>query len=448
LPTIFFLPPPPATPSRRLRPALIVATLACAAFACGVFALAAAGQSAENADDETPAKKAASAPSPENADGTFDGRIAAAWQALAKRDVAAAKTAIADATGQIANGDQRGEVAQMQILIVSVDQFWREVDAELKRLQPGDELDLNNTKAAVVEAKADSLTLHVDGKNQKYARAALPGRWALALAEHRFDNSAANKRLLGAFLAVDPQGDRRRARQLWEKVQKGEPAAGELLSLMTHTNIPAGPSGKDVIGGDAGRGKAGKGKSGRGEPGGNEPDMLPLPAGPAELPSKDKLTAAGKRLKETYAAELRGAKSPESKLELSQTLIGAAAETDDDAWRLALLRQGLELSAGAGDVEAIDELIATMKRQFKIDGWEVNAEAFTRAAAAAKSATINVVVRRALKLLDQWEDQDPTTKAAHAKVAKKLDQVTVAAAHKAHDPELIKAAVGREKRDN
>jgi len=296
-------------------------------------------------------------------------------------------------------------------------------------LQPGDELDVAGTKAAVVEAKGDSLTLHVEGKNQKKSRAALPGPWALALAEHRFDNSPANKRVLGAFLAVDPQGDRKRARKLWKEAERGEPATGELIALLNSANLPAQTGGNDK------------------EMSGDESDKpdAKVASEPVELPSKDKVTAAVKRLKETYGAELRGAKTPEKKLELSQTLIEAAAEGDDQAWRLALLRQALDLTAATGDASAIDEIVKTMQERFKIDEWEVNAEAFTRAAAAAKSDAIAEVVRRSLKLLTDWEEQEGKVKKGHAKAAQKLDQAALLAAQRLHDPELVGAVVDRKK---
>ena len=192
----------------------------------------------------------------------------------------------------------------MQLLTTCVDRFWQAVDAELKRLVPGDELDLAGTKVAVVESNPKSLTLHLVGKSEKHSRAALPGPWALAVAEHRFDNSSANKLFLGAFLAVDLQGDRQRARQIWQKAQPDEPTAGELLKLLANANIPAAPNPKELADGEPG------------EPAAVEASP---PAEPGEIPSKEKLIAAGQRLKQTYVAELRGAKSPESKLALAQT---------------------------------------------------------------------------------------------------------------------------------
>jgi hypothetical protein len=389
----------------------------------------AAQKAGDKPDDERPAA-ADSADGAGSADDSFDGLVTTAWQALAKRDVPAAKAAIADAVKKADDAGQKKEATQMVLLAASIEQFWRAVDAELKRLQPGDELDLNDVKAAVVEAKADSLTLHVEGKNQKKTRAALSGKWALAVAEHRLDNSPANKRILGAFWAVDPQGDRRQARKLWEAAQRGEPAVGELLALLDNSNIPAAADDNAMADDDAD--KAAPGEAGQGEP--------------VEVPSKGKLTAAGKHLKETYGADIRGAKTPEQKLELSQTLVAAAADGDDPALRLALLRQAADLAATAGDTAAMDKVVAKMQKRFKIDVWEVKAEALTRAAAGAKSASIADVVRRSLELLSEWDnEEDAKAKKGHAKAAQKLDQAALLAAQRAHDPDLVSTVVDRKK---
>ncbi|HEX4142374.1 MAG TPA: hypothetical protein VHY91_02395 [Pirellulales bacterium] len=399
-------------------------------FACFVALALAVGEQTRAAEDD-PAKAQPAA----GADQSFDGQIKTAWQALANRDVAAAKTAIADATKQAADTGQKKEVAQMQFLAGSVEQFWRDVDAELKKLQAGDELEIAGTKIAVVESKPDSLTLHIEGKTKKKSRAALPGRWAQAVAEHRLDlSSPANKRKLGAFLAVDPQGDRDEARQLWKAAQRGEPAAGELLSLLDNANIPAASKAKDIADDDSGHLQLG---------------TMPLSGEPVNLPSKDKVTAAVKRVKETYAAEIRGAKSPDRKLELSKTLVKeASADGDDEAWRLALLRQALDLAAVAGNIDAMEEVVDVMKQRFKIDVWEVKAEALTRGVAAAKAPAVGDLVRHAVVLLEEHEAQAGAAKKAHAKAAQKLDQAALAAAQKARDPELVSTLMDRKKQSS
>jgi hypothetical protein len=425
------------------------------ALAVAALGMVAAGvAAAERPDAKSPdADKADGEPAgsgpDKGADDSFDARVAAAWQALAQRDVERAKTAIATAAKQATAAEQKAEIGQLKLFALCIERFWQAVDAELKRLQPSDELDLGGTKVAVVETGPRGLTLHLGGKNQRYSRLAMPGPWALAVAEHRFDNSPPNKLLLGAFLAVDPQGDRSQARKIWEKAQRDEPTAGELLKLLASANIPAAASIP------ARRGKeAAEEQSDAAAP--DEKEMAkgkrkkaaaddPPPAEPAEAPSKEKLITASRKVKETYAAEIRAAKSSESKLELSETLFHAGAVNDDDSMRLALMRQALDLAAGAGSASAIDEIVDKTGRWFKIDAWEMSADAITRAAAGAKPESVGEIVRRAVVLLADWEGEEKAANKAHSKLAQKLEQAALSAAHRVRDPQLVDAVITRKK---
>jgi hypothetical protein len=414
----------------------IVLTMA----ALGMVAPGARG--AEAGGKEAADRAAERVPAENGADDSFDGHVAAAWQALAKRDVEQAKSEIANAAKGAKGADQKAELGQLKLLALCIERFWQAVDAELKRLVAGDELDLSGTRVSVVESSPKGLTLHVEGKNQKKSRDALPGRWALAVAEHRFDNSPANKLLLGAFLAVDPQGDRNRARQVWQKAQSKDPHAGELLTLLASANIPPAPAGSGQRGGEMPAEKPAKGTGGKVAGAADEPAP---PNEPAEIPNKEKLSIAARRLKEKYAAELRAAKTPESKLALSKTLLRKSMAGDDEVLRLSLMRQALDLAAAAGNTGAIDEIVETIGKWFKIDAWEVSAEAYTRAAVLAKPDLAGEIIRRAVALLAQWEAEDPAANKAHAKVASKLDQAALAAAHRVGDPDLIASVAERKK---
>jgi hypothetical protein len=370
----------------------------------------------------------AMAAAPAAADDSLASHMKAAWQALASRQVAEAKTEIAAAAKQAKEGDEKSEVARMQLLATCVERFWAAIDAELKRLVAGDELKVDGTMASVVQSDPKGITLHVEGKNQRQSREKLPAAWARAIAEHRFDDSAANKLLMGAFLSVEPEGDRRAARKLWETAQRREPAAGELLPLLSSAYIS-----NQVA-------KAGKGK----KQASSDDDSAP-PAAKVDVPDKDDLAAAAKRFKESYAADVKGAKTPEQKLELSRKLVEAADSADGEAWRWTLLHEGLLLAAATADPEEIEKVVKRLDERFKIDLWEINAEAFTKAAGSAKADAIAEVVRRSLQLLGDWEGQSSAVKRSHAKAAQKLDQAALAAARKAHDNDLVNSVIDRKK---
>jgi hypothetical protein len=395
--------------ARRSTQLTIGCLTACLAVACLPGALAAAD--AADVDD------------------SFGERMTAAWQELASRDVEQAKVEIEEGAKQAQTEAQQAEAGRMQLLALCIERFWREIDAELKRMIPGDELKIGDTMASVVQSDTKGITLHIEGKNQKHTRRDLPTSWAQALADHRFDSSAPNKLLMGAFLAVE-QGDRKKARQLWERAKRGEPSAGELLALLSSPHIPVGMT-----------------KDGKTVEDQNPPDAgdSETPVTKADVPSGQALAAAQKQFKETYAGELRTAKTPERKLELSETLVEAAGTADDEAFRWVLLSQALELTAATADLPAIEKMVGRLDKHFKIEQWEVEAGAITRASAAAKGEMIAPVVHRALELLGTWESQDAAAKKAHAKIAQKLDQATLAAAHRANDTELVGAVIDRKK---
>ena len=362
---------------------------------------------------------------------TYAGHMKAAWQALANRKLPEAKTEMDAAARQAKGTDEQKEAGRMKVLATCVERFWTAVDAELKRLAAGDELKLDGTIAAVVQSDAKGITLHVEGKNQKYSREKLPTAWAQAIAEHRFDDSPANKLFLGAFLAVEPAGDRQAARKLWESAERREPMAGEVLPLLASSYISQ----------QVAKGSKKKASS--------DAEASPA-AAKADVPGKDDLAAAAKRFKEQYAADVKGAKTPEQKLELSEKLVAAAETADGEAWRWTLLHEALLLSAATANPEAIEPVADAIEEHFKVDAWEINAEAFTRAAGAAKAEAIAKVVGHCVELLDDWEGQTAAAKRSHAKVAQKLDQAALAAARRARDSELVNSVIDRKKstRDN
>ena len=129
----------------------------------------------------------------------------------------------------------------------------------MAKLQPGDELDLNGTKVSVVQAAPASLTLHVTGKNETQTRAQLPASWALAIAQHHLDNSPPNQIVIAAFLAIDPEGDRARARKILAQQQQSDgdsaQSAGFLLSFLSNPYLQNMPTGKLVGGKSFAKGK-------------------------------------------------------------------------------------------------------------------------------------------------------------------------------------------------
>jgi hypothetical protein len=98
------------------------------------------------------------------------------------------------------------------------------------KLQAGDELELKDNVVAVVEASRDELTIHVYGRQQRYRVNALPIALINVLVDRSFSPTPGSKVIVGTFLAMDKEGDRGRARLLWEDAAKqGESLGHDLL---------------------------------------------------------------------------------------------------------------------------------------------------------------------------------------------------------------------------
>ena len=136
-----------------------------------------------------------------------------------------------------------------------------------------------------------------------------------------------------------------------------------------------------------------------------------------------------------FAVVVRGARSPEQKDYLVDTLLAAAAQADASADQYALLTEAVARAAVAGDaprsLAAVDELA----RWFKVDALAIKAETLSKAATAAAARdpdTARQVATAALALLDTAGDQ--------SELARSLAATAVGAARRVRDPELLKQA--------
>jgi hypothetical protein len=181
-----------------------------------------------------PNPTASQQPTPEQA-AVFDKTLRVAYDALAGRDVAAAKRALADAEPLAINEEQQSRLRGMQVVLQGVESFWKAAREGLKGLiGTNEDLELESgTRVGVVEAAPDFLILRIAGQNKRYEFADLPPGLALLLAKRWFDASApSTKVFLGAFQFVDPRGDEEDVRQLWETAGRAGVATDDLMSLL------------------------------------------------------------------------------------------------------------------------------------------------------------------------------------------------------------------------
>jgi hypothetical protein len=359
------------------------------------------------ADQAAPVEPAAPRPPAAEAgkNAAFRKTVATARRALADRDVAQAKKALATASGQAQSTEDHEELGRLNLLATYVDGFWNAVRESLNALQAADELKIGGAVAAVVDSDAEGLTVHIGGVNKEFKTRSMPASLAVTLAQRWFNQDAGNKLFLGAFLAVDPQGDKNEARQYWEQATAGGASAQDLMPLLS-----GGPAAGTATG-----------------------------ARKMSAPPNEKQQAAAlKHIKEVFQGEYKSAKTPDRKLELSQKLLNTATETDDTAERYALLREAVDLAASGGSPATIAQAVEELARWYKIDPLDVKADGLARAATAATNPlAAKDIARSALDLLDE------AIKQKRVKSAGKLSQAATSAARKSKDTELVKAATQR-----
>ena len=231
------------------------------------------------------------------------------------------------------SGEDDMEIARMESLATYVAGFWNGVRESMKGLQVTDELQFNGTVAAVVDSDANGITLHTPGKNHEFTIRNMPASLAMTLAQRWFDQSAANKLCLGAFQAVDPQGDKGEARRFWESATSGGAPADDLMPLLS----------------------------------GAAAEFAPPAGGNAALPSEKQLALAAKQVKLAFGADYKAAKTPDLKVELGKKLIEVAAETENPPDRYALLREALDLAAAGGSAMVISDAAEQIASAFNVD---------------------------------------------------------------------------------
>jgi hypothetical protein len=194
-----------------------------------------------NPDDPNPDKpnpdEPSAHPDPNKSEAVREA-LAAARKALVERDLDRAEEQLDLAI--VAGGRLPPELAvrieQEQALASAVRAFWEAVRQSMSQLEGTEELKIGNSVAIVVEVVGEVIIIREAGRNQRYSihrkpnTRELPARLAVALAERWLKgDDPTSKLIVGAFLAVDPQGDRNRAA---EYVQEAEQRGAESAALV------------------------------------------------------------------------------------------------------------------------------------------------------------------------------------------------------------------------
>ncbi len=309
------------------------------------------------------------------ADSSVDGQLAAARQAMSIRDLqtAAAYLGSAARTENMTPAEQ-ASVARTRKLFESLLTFWKAVDESAGTLHVGQELHVGQSVGTVVEVGGGQLTVHAAGRNYTYPLLGLPPALAIVLAEMKLrKGSPTANQCVGAFLAVDKRGDRKRARQYW---QQAGAAGTELLD-----ELPLAPPVEPATGSDAPQWAA---VDATGEPISVLPDVGPRPQPPAPAnrsapPDRAAQAPAEAAIRKRFEAEYTQAGTVEGKKVLGKTLYQAAANTGDDPLsRYVLYRIVHDLAVEVGDPMVLCEVIDEMARYYQIDAMGMKAAGLNR----------------------------------------------------------------------
>jgi hypothetical protein len=270
--------------------------------------------------------------------------------------------------------------------------------AGLPKFTAAEELALGDTFVAVIETGADTMSLRIEGSRHDYTLATLPGPIALIVARAGIDeNEPAAKVCFGAFHAIDFQGDRALARQLWQAAAGADQSVEDLLPLL-------------------------------------DGEALAISREP--VPGDESRAAAEERVARDFAVTIQGARSREQKRFLVEKLLAAAAETDDLVEQYALLSEAGARAATAGDARRALAAVDELARWFDVDALSLKTAALVKAAAAARDPeSARQVTQAALLLLDRV--------GRRGELAATLAATATSAARRTRDSELIKKAADR-----
>jgi hypothetical protein len=330
----------------------------------------------------------------------FERAIADAREALAARDLSAASKHLAAAEKLGSAPGQRDQVRQLRALSEQLALFLDAVRAGLKKYGATEEIDIDGTIAAIIETRMDGVTLFIEGSRRAYTIANMPAKVALFFARSAADEDDPRAAVFfAAFHAVDPQGDRGRARAMWQ---------------------PAAAAGQPVD------------------------DLLPLVAGVPltierqPVPDAAELSAARDAIREQFAEAIVKARSPAERALVATQLLGAGAAAKDPAERYAALDEARTWAVAGGSPLVALEAIDHLGKSFDVDVLELKSKALGTAvagAANAKSSAAAATVAISLSAEAQ--------RAGRADLALSLADTAYAAARKARDSVLIKRAYAR-----
>ena len=337
--------------------------------------------------------------------------MAQARVSLTEHETDAAKNHLNTAGSNAQTPEELDEVDRVRALCGHLEQFWYGIAQSASGLDGGEELIVGDTRVAVVEATAQQLILHVAGRNRVYKIKDLPSSLVASLANRWFSKEPKSKVFYGAYQAVDPKGDRQRARRLWQEAAAAGVDIGDLeaeLDKFEHLETP---------------------------PVGGVPNRSAVPN------DAERIGHAEKLVHEVYGKELDEAKLTLDKVRLARQLLDDVAGTNDEPEaRYVMIREARDLAVNSGQAKLACDAIDTMARYFSVDPLTLKRDALPAVAGNAKGLSDHAEVARLAMELAR-----AAAEAKRLDDAAKLAALGVEEAKKARSAPLTKAAMDVEK---
>jgi hypothetical protein len=179
--------------------------------------------------DPAPEKPAAVQPPPKAKAESLQPILAEVVAALAKRDILGARGIMAEARANAESPDDQKTLIKYQKLSADVEGFWRIVGDRVSKFKPSEEVPLGKTRIIVVESGDGRFSVKYGSRIFRFTAQTMPSWLAIALVDSNLGGDGPSKELYGAFLAVDPEGDRSRARALWSEAASAGIQIDQLL---------------------------------------------------------------------------------------------------------------------------------------------------------------------------------------------------------------------------
>jgi len=327
---------------------------------------------------------------------------------MGQRDLAAARQQLRQAERAAQSQADFDQVTRLETMANILDQFWKGMREGVASLGAGNELKVGETYVAVVESSPQRLLIKTAGRLRGWVVEELPTSLVLAVAQEYFRDDAVKKLLIGTFLAVDPKGDRARARQLWLEAAQGHTGVDVKLLMPELDAVPTG----------AGSGSGPSALRGQAPPTGAD------------------LQAAEQAVRARFDEQFSAMHTPGQRLTVARRLLSAAGTEQDGAQRFVMLQKAVELAVAAGDVSSALEAIDHLAHEYSIDADEARLSALEQIERNARDlSTHRDVAIEAIKLLQQALERKD------AQSAQRVAELAVAAARGSRNTILMRQAV-------